>query len=585
MAYRHRVQFEAWEGALLAALGIVASTSCGGSSFTKGDGGSSGEGGESASGATSSGAGGSGATGGASGTGGFGATGATGATGGTSGSGGSGATGGTSAGTGGSGATAGASAGSGGSPATGGSGAEAGMGGTHPIARFPCTDPKPFIDASTGFVLCEDGSIHREAANECPTEVPRSEGMPDYDPARDQCEFDRDCPANSYCGRQEIEGGLTLGYTCISGCVQDSDCAADQLCLCADPIGKCVPATCKTDAECGAGLECASHDPTHGCGHVAFACQTPDDTCRVACAQNMCALNEQGVRECLPGGCAIGRPFLVAGEARTAEVVASRDWAAAASVKPMVFALSEAERGRLAEHWTSAALAEHASVAAFARFALEALALGAPANLLVDAANAMRDEIEHARLCFALASTYGSRDVGPGALDVGTAIGPISLSTAALSTLLEGCVGETLAAIEAAESASHATDSVIAEVLSRIAADEGRHAELAFRFVAWALTLGGARLGSELRAELATVRETLAREASVARDDELLAHGVLSGARRAALRLKAFERVVEPCFERMLEQHGSVQRPIEPLQRALESARSLHDAELVLQPR
>jgi len=271
----------------------------------------------------------------------------------------------------------------------------------------------------------------------------------------------------------------------------------------------------------------------------------------------MCALNEQGVRECLPGGCVIGRPFLIAGEARTADVVASRDWGAPSS-KPDVFALSDAERIRLAEHWTRTALAEHASVAAFARFALEALALGAPPDLLAETANAMRDEIEHARLCFALASAYGGAEVGPGALDVGSAIGSVSLSAAALSTLLEGCVGETLAAIEAAECASHATDSVIAETLSRIARDEGRHAELAFRFVAWALAQGGADLGLELRAAFAAVRETLVREANVAPDDALLAHGVLSGARRAALRRNALERVVEPCFERMLERHGHV---------------------------
>lgn len=272
----------------------------------------------------------------------------------------------------------------------------------------------------------------------------------------------------------------------------------------------------------------------------------------------MCALNEQGVRECLPGGCAIGRPFLVAGEARTAEVVASRDWGAP-TMKLGAFALSDAERGRLAEHWTRAALAEHASVAAFARFALEALALSAPANLLAEAANAMRDEIEHAQLCFALASAYGAGEVGPGALDVGAAVGSVSLSAAAVSTLLEGCVGETLAAIEAAESAAHASDSVITEALSRIAEDEGRHAELAFRFVAWALAQGGANVSLELRAALVNVREALASEANAAPDDVLLSHGVLSGARRAALRLNAFERVVEPCFERMLEQHGSVQ--------------------------
>jgi hypothetical protein len=41
----------------------------------------------------------------------------------------------------------------------------------------------------------------------------------------------------------------------------------------------------------------------------------------------------------------------------------------------------------LAKHWTEVALMAHASIAAFARFSLDALSLGAPPELL-DAAHA-----------------------------------------------------------------------------------------------------------------------------------------------------------------------------------------------------
>ncbi|MCA9546694.1 MAG: ferritin-like domain-containing protein, partial [Myxococcales bacterium] len=57
-----------------------------------------------------------------------------------------------------------------------------------------------------------------------------------------------------------------------------------------------------------------------------------------------------------------------------------------------------AQRARLADHWTRQALAEHASVASFARFALHLMAVGAPPDLLVATHQAGLDEIEHARL-------------------------------------------------------------------------------------------------------------------------------------------------------------------------------------------
>jgi hypothetical protein len=48
-------------------------------------------------------------------------------------------------------------------------------------------------------------------------------------------------------------------------------------------------------------------------------------------------------------------------------------------------------------------------------------------------------------------------------------------------------VGETVAAAEAAEACEHARDSGVRQILATIAADERRHAELAWRFVGWAI--------------------------------------------------------------------------------------------------
>jgi len=166
-----------------------------------------------------------------------------------------------------------------------------------------------------------------------------------------------------------------------------------------------------------------------------------------------------------------GRPFVVHGHKRTASVTQRTDWR------------REVGNATTREHWIERALDEHASVAAFARFVLELLAVGAPSEFIADAASAMRDEVEHARVCFAIAG----HDAGPGPLPTADASVETDLETIARNTLVEGAIGETLAAIRAARDAEREDDPAVRAVLERIAVDETRHAALAWRFVRWAI--------------------------------------------------------------------------------------------------
>lgn len=52
---------------------------------------------------------------------------------------------------------------------------------------------------------------------------------------------------------------------------------------------------------------------------------------------------------------------------------------------------------------------EHASVAAFARFTLQLLAMGAPAELVQASVGAAADELDHARLRFGIADRFDGR--------------------------------------------------------------------------------------------------------------------------------------------------------------------------------
>jgi hypothetical protein len=194
---------------------------------------------------------------------------------------------------------------------------------------------------------------------------------------------------------------------------------------------------------------------------------------------------------------------------------------------------------------------EHASVAAFARFTLELLALGAPAGLVEASNRAADDELAHAEICFALASRFSGAPLGPGPLDIRGALTTPTLEGVLESVVREGCVGETAAALVAAEGVAHADDPEVSRALERIAEDETRHAVLAWRFVRWALTRD-AKLVDVVERTLAEERQrAMARRAAAEEtfpEDEatLLAHGVLSAHAEATLLVDALDRVVRP---------------------------------------
>ncbi len=255
-----------------------------------------------------------------------------------------------------------------------------------------------------------------------------------------------------------------------------------------------------------------------------------------------------------------GRPFVVDAVARTAPSQRRSDWRGEPVHQDMSVgtALEGAQRRELAALWTRDALAEHASIASFARFTLQLLAHGAPAALVAAACAAQADEVEHARLCFAAARMYGA-DVGPGALAIdGALAGPQALADLAAATVVEGCIGETLAAAELERAASGCVDEDTRALLLRLAADEHRHALLAWRTVQWALSVGGAAVARAVRDAFATTTALALAPAGVDRmPAELLRrHGRLPASERATLVRRCVREVLGPCAAVLLQ--GSV---------------------------
>ena len=235
------------------------------------------------------------------------------------------------------------------------------------------------------------------------------------------CSTAADCTEhpNGSCQQDMVFGGFTEGTcSCVYGCATDDDCGQGQICRCAgDGLGLhtiCIEAGCAKDSDCPDGELCGLSPDICAPGGFLTACTTPNDLCDGdgSCPNPPCMFQKDHW-ECANAAC--GRPFVVDCEAVLAPTCARDDWRALL-LAPSPVDPSVADQ--LANYWTRIGQLEHASVAAFAQFVLQLLAVAAPPDLVLAAQSALADEVEHARLAFGLASLYAGVGVGPGPLAI-----------------------------------------------------------------------------------------------------------------------------------------------------------------------
>lgn len=274
------------------------------------------------------------------------------------------------------------------------------------------------------------------------------------------------------------------------------------------------------------------------------------DACEALVTPSICDLATENRTGGRCGTVIEGRPLRHEGQLVLAEVTSGEAWSSVeAACEPTV---SEASH-RAAAQWLEIARYEHASVAAFARVSLELMAVGAPPALIEGCHRAALDEIGHARLALDLARTLGADAWDLGALpQVPTR--PVTLEQLAIDALIEGCLGEGSAAARAHMAATRA-DALAAATARTIAAEETRHAALAWSTLHWAL-----RRDPTLAAPLARAFEdALAQRRERARitwprQGSLAAYGLLDDAESAELDLDVAERVVAPVLARLLRE-------------------------------
>jgi hypothetical protein len=461
-----------------------------------------------------------------------------------------------------------------GDPSTGDGDSSSGDGDTGTMP-YVCDGAEPIMQAGTdipsGFVRCEDGFVHRVEAVVCvDPQGPDTRHCAEFP---GQCATAADCTDGPHGSCRDY--GWESWCSCHYGCTSDADCDEGYACACAGVMSDaatCVPAGCLTDAGCGEGL-CGLSKYEGCCGSsYKLACAGPNAECHVNadCGEGLCdpGWPDGGMVQyqcsaafddswsCQPPGwcgCDCGRPFFVDGQARVAAVVARTDWSAALEPQPVDLITRRA----LAAYWAEVGGFEHASVASFARFALQLMQLGAPPQLLADTRAALVDEIEHARLAFGLASAYAGAPLGPGALVVDGCLATPDTRAIIEGLIFEACVGETLAAIEAQEAASRACDPVVAGILEQIADDELRHARLGWRSLRWILDGAGDELRRFALTTLeAAVRVVASETPTTGRPLALREHGVLDDALRVEVREAALAAVVRPCVAALVQRFG-----------------------------
>jgi hypothetical protein len=129
----------------------------------------------------------------------------------------------------------------------------------------------------------------------------------------------------------------------------------------------------------------------------------------------------------------------------------------------------------------------------------------------------------------------------------------------------EGCVGETLGVLLAADALARARDSFVRATLSRMLEEEASHVELAWRVVGWCIAQGGEpvrrAVAEAIRRGVAATRATPVRRYDGVDLDAWNAHGRVSCEQARAVAEQGIRAVIEPCTQVLLAQeHDSYVR-------------------------
>lgn len=184
-----------------------------------------------------------------------------------------------------------------------------------------------------------------------------------------------------------------------------------------------------------------------------------------------------------------GRPLRIEGEQVIAAVHLGKESNWAKGERPDCSQLDESTRMALEALWLRDAQGEHASIPAFSRISWQLAMIGAPPELLEWAHKAALEEINHARLCFALAEGYGKRSYSvqpiPEMAESGLDLTNDPITLIATETVFDGCLVEGFFAKAAAVAAAQCEEPAALAALDQIAREEASHTAFSWALLEW----------------------------------------------------------------------------------------------------
>jgi len=184
-----------------------------------------------------------------------------------------------------------------------------------------------------------------------------------------------------------------------------------------------------------------------------------------------------------------GRPLRIQGELVSTEVHLGEGSNWAKGQRPDSSYLDESTRIALEALWLQDARGEHASIPAFSRISWQLATIGAPPELLEWAHKAALEEINHARLCFALAEGYGGRSYSvqpiPKMLEGGLDLANDPIEVIATETLFDGCLIEGFFAKLASSAKDQCEEPATLAALEQIAGEEESHTAFSWAVLEW----------------------------------------------------------------------------------------------------
>lgn len=308
----------------------------------------------------------------------------------------------------------------------------------------------------------------------------------------------------------------------------------------------------------GAGSTCEQAGYTQACILDGYSCGWSEVGDAIKCGPLISA--EGACCYVVVGECLVGRPFCVDGRARVAELRIGPQWADAP--RPRLDRLDAPTRAALADFWSQLGASEHASVASFARFTTQLIALGAPARLVAGSLRAGFDERTHALRCLGLAHAYASVPTHPGALAVHECLAEMDVVEIATSLASEGCVAETVSLMLLIAAHEQAKDESVRAVLHEMIADEHRHVLLAWGALRWLCERHGPIVHDAVARVFATPEQHVgfgARTQLPGDEAQMRAHGYLTIEARREVAIAALAQIVAPAAARLLAQSSGLQ--------------------------